>query len=54
MFEAKIETGNEAMQSPYDVAQALRRIATKLDRDLQAGTVLDENGNTVGSWTFEP
>lgn len=55
MFEIKINLGNEAMQYPMQVYIALVRVAKQL-RNLDAefdgdyGSILDVNGNTVGSW----
>jgi hypothetical protein len=58
-FTIEIDLGNEGMEAPSDVAQALRKIATRLDdaTDMPlaqhpgiGGNVMDTNGNTVGSW----
>lgn len=55
-FILEIELENDAMQTPRDVAQVLRRIARRLDRDMQrwfvddACSIRDENGNAVGKW----
>lgn len=58
-FTLTIELGNEAMQTGYDVADALREIADRIyPRGLTehrnavslVGLVRDINGNTVGSW----
>lgn len=55
-FTIKIELGNEAMQDPSDVAEALERVADDL-RDFGFAHILvvdrkirDLNGNTVGEW----
>ena len=54
-FRLGIELGNDAMQTPEDVADALRDIADRIERgDLTGGGIRDENGNTVGSWDYEP
>jgi hypothetical protein len=54
-FRVHIELGNDAMQTPTDVANALRAIATKLEdatiRD-QGWSIRDENGHTIGSYGF--
>ena len=53
-FSLKIKLGNEAMQTPEDVAAALRSVAQAVDRvgvsSGEYGTIRDLNGNTVGSW----
>jgi hypothetical protein len=58
MFELKINLGNEAMQCPSDVAEALRKLAKKLDGVddfalTDGGKVMDSNGNSVGEWSVE-
>lgn len=50
-FTLKIKLGNDAMQTPEDVADALEKTAHTLRRGRVAeATIRDENGNTVGSW----
>ena len=53
-FTLEIELGNDAMQSPYDVAKALQVIAEDLRRngfaDEGTGVIRDANGNRVGTW----
>lgn len=54
-FTLKIRLGNDAMQTPEDVADALERAASKIRRfePLTRPThafVIDSNGNTVGRW----
>lgn len=56
-FTLEIEFGNEAMQTPDDVAGALEQTASRLmgiegitSAD-DAGLVFDLNGNTVGQWS---
>lgn len=53
-FTLRIEMGNEAMQTPEDVGDALWAVANRLNYgiDLQSGKILDYNGNTVGEWEF--
>lgn len=58
-FTTTIHLGNEAMQTPLDVARALRRIADKLDADEVEKwylgtfqTIHDDNGNDVGRWKY--
>ena len=55
-FRLTIRTGNDAMQTWYDLANALRRIAEQL-QDLgdetvssDSSVVMDSNGNRVGQW----
>ena len=55
-FTLTIELGNDAMQTPEDVAGALREVADDVERTSmpQDGhRVRDYNGNTVGRWVFE-
>jgi len=57
-FTVAIELGNDAMQEPNEVADALYRVARKLENDgnwayVDEGTIRDINGNTVGSWKLE-
>ena len=55
-FILKIQLGNDAMQTGYDIAGALREIADKVydNEDMREFTgvkrIMDLNGNTVGSW----
>jgi hypothetical protein len=54
-FTLQIILGNEAMQTPYDVAEALRDLADKIedcDPDFkdEYGKIMDMNGNSVGTW----
>jgi len=51
-FILGIDTGNEAMQTPLDVAIALKAVARRLARGYTDGTIQDSNGNTVGSFRF--
>lgn len=52
-FEAKIDLGNEAMQTPENVADALENLAFALRRErLNSGIVRDANGQTVGSFAL--
>ena len=64
-FTLLIELGGAAMQTPKDVAEALRELAEYLDGvghyeqgedvgwHLDAGTFMDVNGNTVGEWDVD-
>ena len=62
-FTLRIKLGNAAMQTPEDVAEALRKTAEYVEGvgsyegddeevrwHLDAGNIRDLNGNTVGSW----
>ena len=55
-FILKIELGNDMMSSSLHVADALRKVADRLNRvdyplDMpMTKGVKDANGNTVGSW----
>lgn len=57
-FNLTIRFGNDAMQSPADVARSLRKLADRFgDIDGAAmsgedGRILDLNGNDVGGWEF--
>lgn len=60
-FALTIDLGNAAMRAPEDVAAALRKAADWIDGvgshedgwHLDAGTICDANGNTVGEWTAD-
>ena len=52
-FTFKITLGNDAMQTFEDVAQALERVVARLRSGKEDGTIRDDNGNRVGSWTLE-
>ena len=43
--------GNEAMQTAEEVAAALRKVADRIENGARSGLVMDENGNSVGSWS---
>ena len=53
-FTLRIKLGNDAMQTPEDVAASLRDIANRLDWGMyrRSGEILDYNGNVVGDWEF--
>lgn len=57
-FKLSIEMGNDAMQTPRELAEALRELATRVESieetETNAGAkVLDDNGNEVGTWEYE-
>lgn len=47
-FKVEIVTGDDAMQTPEDVAEALREVAAQVATAAKGGIVVDRNGNTVG------
>lgn len=53
----EIELGNDAMRLPAHVAAALAKIAKQVPHVIMSKGVstkiLDENGNTVGSWGYK-
>jgi hypothetical protein len=49
-FSMKITLGNDAMQTTQHVSAKLREIAERIDRGQDGGKVMDDNGNSVGSW----
>ena len=53
-FTLRIKMGNDAMQTPEDVANRLLAVANRLNygMDRQSGKILDYNGNKVGEWEF--
>lgn len=57
-FTMSIELGNDAMQSPQELSEALEELATKIasidPMETRAeGKILDDNGNEVGTWEYE-
>lgn len=56
-FKIKIEMGNDAMQTPRELAQALREVAAEIEgidlRETKSRRISDDNGNTVGKWSFD-
>lgn len=61
MLTVTLELGNDAMRTGADLAGALERIGAAIAATVDdtagtiaAGTVRDDNGNTVGRWTLEP
>jgi hypothetical protein len=49
-FRLTIRLGNDAMQTPEDVACALREVSWLLDAGATSSNVRDDNGNVVGGW----
>ena len=63
-FVLVIELGNDAMQTGWDVAATLRRVASQMDHgdeltgensdvDLREHAIYDLNGNNVGSYAVK-
>ena len=52
LFRLVIALGNAAVHTEADVADLLRSVARKLDSGAGNGSILDTNGNTVGSYRF--
>lgn len=56
MFKLSIRLGNASMETPPHVADALGRLALRLDQypdwhgDAHEGRISDLNGNVVGEW----
>lgn len=53
MFRLTIKLGNAEMQTPEDIAGALRDVADAVEQGRADGFVHDTNGNRVGSWVSE-
>jgi len=49
-FVVAVEMGNIAMQTSDDIAEALVDVAAQLKRGKLSGSIIDANGNTVGSY----
>jgi hypothetical protein len=50
-FTVEITCGNDGMRSKADIAEALRKLADRIDSlygPIQTMTISDPNGNTVG------
>lgn len=55
-FVLKIQLGDDAMQTPSDVADALRATAEAIEMsglERRYGRVVDINGNSVGEWELQ-
>jgi hypothetical protein len=50
-FVVEIETGNEAMSQPLDLAVALRGVADAVESGWEEGQIRDANGNAIGRYT---
>jgi hypothetical protein len=49
-FKVKITLGNAAMETAEDVATALHEVAERLKDGETEGTIMDDNGNKVGTF----
>lgn len=52
-FTLTIRLGNEAMRDTDDITAALQSVAAKVAKGQHDGTIMDTNGNRVGSWTLK-
>lgn len=53
-FKLEIALGNEAMNDRFSIADALRRVADRLESRVELSrAILDANGNTVGTFWIE-
>ena len=50
-FSLTIITGNEAMKTNLDLAEALEQVAERLRGGEWSGRIRDVNGNTVGQFS---
>lgn len=52
MFELTFDTANDAFADDpaEECVRILRLVASQIDRGARSGSVLDVNGNRVGSW----
>lgn len=55
-FELRVDLGNDACQTPSDVAGILRDAADKLEAgtDSVHGSLKDINGNRIGQFVLRP
>ena len=57
-FTLTIELGNDAMQTANDIEGVLRKLGQRLPyisdppEDGDEGSIMDDNGNKVGSWSI--
>ena len=55
IFRLEITLGNDAMQTPQDVADALQQLCFgPLSRGSDSAIIRDRNGNDVGRYYLEP
>jgi hypothetical protein len=55
MFNLKFDTDNAAFEDEprAEISRILRAVARRVDSGADFGRVADENGNSVGSFTYE-
>lgn len=54
MFIAKIDTNNAAFHdNPHEVANLIDAIAQDIREGRTSNTIIDHNGNIVGSWGYQ-
>lgn len=53
VFRLEIKIGNAAMKEVGDLAEALRKLADRVDEGNVNGVIRDENGNTVGGFRLD-
>jgi hypothetical protein len=53
MFHLKFDTASDAFADDprEEIARILRRVADQVEESRSYASVLDLNGNTIGSWT---
>lgn len=49
-FWLSIECGNDAMRTYEDIAEALRKVADRIENGTREGRIRDTNGNSVGGF----
>ena len=52
-FTLNISTGNDAMRTSYDVAEALEAVRGQLMAGAESGRIMDINGNSVGYFLLQ-
>ena len=52
VLRVKIDLANVGMQTPADVAYALRAVARSVEANYDSGKPYDQNGNAVGTWSL--
>lgn len=52
MFELKVVAENEAARTADHISELLKSVANDIDNGKYSGNILDQNGNTVGSFGF--
>lgn len=52
VFRLEIFLGNDAMKTKRDIAKTLRQCAQDIEGGQISKTIMDENGNSVGSYNL--